>query len=72
MALIAHLIDKDFKLHEVLIFAKPFSDVAHSGVEIEKTIKTCLCKFGIGLYDNTKTPIADTVSKHELFMSLVM
>jgi hypothetical protein len=38
LAFVAHLIDKDFKLHELLIFAKPFSDVAHSGVEIKKAI----------------------------------
>ena len=69
-ALVAHLIEKDFKLHELLIFAKPFSDVAHSGVEIEKAIKTGLCEFGIGLYATTKTPIVDTVSKHEIFYVL--
>ena len=66
MALVAHLIDKDFKLHELLIFAKPFSDVAHSGVEIEKAIKAGLSSFGIGLYDTTKIPIVDTVSNHAL------
>ena len=70
LALVAHLIDKDFKLHELLVFAKHFSDVAHSGVEIEKAIKTGLCEFGVGLYDTTKTPIVDTVSKHELFYVL--
>jgi hypothetical protein len=66
LPLVAHFIDKDFKLHELLIFAKPLPDVAHSGVEIEKAIKIDLCEFGIGLYDTTKIPIVDTVSKHEL------
>ncbi len=61
------MIDKDFKLQELLIFAKPFSEVAHSAVEIEKAIKIGLSDFGIGLYDTTKTPIVDTVSKHAIF-----
>ena len=66
MALVAHFIDKDFKLHELIFFAKPFSDVTHSGVEIEKAIKAGLSSFGIGLYDTTKIPIVDTVSNHAL------
>ena len=69
LALVAHL-NKDFKLYELLIFAKPFSDATHSGLEIEKAIETGLCEFGIGLHDTTKIPIADTVNKHELFYVL--
>jgi hypothetical protein len=34
LALVAHLIDKDFKLHELLFFANPFSDVARSATKI--------------------------------------
>ena len=64
MALIAHLIDKDFKLHEILIFAQPFSEVAHNAAEIEKAIKKGLASFGIGKYDTSVTSIVDTVSLH--------
>ena len=64
MALLAHLIDKDFKLHEILIFAQPFPEVAHNAAEIERTIKKGLASFGIGKYDTSVTPIVDTVSLH--------
>jgi len=61
LALIVHLIDSDFKLREILIFAKPFSEVSHTSWEIEKAIKTGLANFGIGKYDLSKTPVIDTV-----------
>jgi len=64
LALLAHLIVKDFKLHELLIFAKPFSEVAHGATEIEKAIKKGHASFGIGKYDTFVTPIVDTVSLH--------
>jgi hypothetical protein len=70
MALVAHLIDKDFKLHEQLFFAKPFSEVAHNLVEDEKAIKEGLASSGIGLYNTSKIPIVDTVSKHAIFSTL--
>ncbi len=61
-ALLAHLIDKDFKLHEILIFAHLFSEVARNAAEIEKAVKKGLVSFGIGEYDTSVTLIVDTVS----------
>ena len=66
LALVAHLIDTNFKLHELLIFAKPFSEVVHSGMEVENTIKTSLASFGIRIYDTSKNRIVDKVSKHAI------
>ena len=64
----AHYIDDDFKLREVLIFAKPFSSVVHSAEEIQKAIKTGLASWGIGEYDQKASPIIDTVmQQHNLF-----
>jgi hypothetical protein len=57
----AHYIDNEFKLREVLIFAKPFSSVVHSAEEIQKAIKTGLASWGIGEYDPKATPVIDTV-----------
>jgi hypothetical protein len=62
LALVANLIDKDFKLHDLIIFAKPFSHVAHSAAKIEKAIKKGLSTFGIGKYDTFVTHILNTVS----------
>lgn len=61
LALMVHLIDSEFKLREILIFAKPFSEVSHTAWEIEKAIKTGLASYGIGKYDLSKTPVIDTV-----------
>ncbi len=61
LALMVHLIDSDFKLREILIFAKPFSEVQHTAWEIEKAIKSGLASYGIGKYDLTTTPVIDTV-----------
>ncbi len=61
LALMVHLIDSDFKLREILIFAKPFSDVKYSAWEIEKVVKSGLASYGIGKYDLTTTPVIDTV-----------
>ena len=61
LALMVHLIDAEFKLRDILIFAKPFSDVSHTAWEIEKAIKTGLAGYGIGKYDLSKTPVIDTV-----------
>jgi len=64
LALLAYLIDKDFKLHEVQIFAQYISEVTHSAAEIKKAIKKGLASFGIGKYDMSATPTVDTVSLH--------
>jgi len=56
-----HLIDDEFKLREILIFAKPFFDVSHTAWEIEKAIKQRLAGYGIGKYDLSKTPVIGTV-----------
>ena len=60
-ALVVHLIDSEFKLREILIFAKPFSEVSHTAWETEKVIKMGLASYGIGKYDLSNTPIIDTV-----------
>ena len=62
LALIAHFNDSDFKMREILFFAKPFSEVAHTATEIEKAIKTGLATYGIGQYDLSLAPPLDTVS----------
>ncbi len=70
LALMAHFIDDDFKLREVLIFAKPFSSMTHSAEEIEKAIKIGLASWGIGEYDTSKTPVIDTIkTPHTVFES---
>jgi hypothetical protein len=61
LALMVHLIDSEFKLREILISAKPFSEVSHNAWEIEKAIKTGLASYGIGKYDLSKTLVIDTV-----------
>ena len=61
LALMVHLIDSDFKLREILIFAKPFYEVSHTVWEIEKAIKTGLANFGIGKYELSKTLFIDTL-----------
>ena len=61
LALMVYLIDSNFKLREILIFAKPFSKVQHTAWEIEKAIKSGLASYGIGKYDLTTTPVIDTV-----------
>ena len=61
LALMVHVIDSDFKLREILIFAKPFSQVQHTAWEIEKAIKSGLAIYGIGKYDLTTTSVIDTV-----------
>ena len=67
LALMVHYIDDTFKFNEVLIFAKPFSDVAHSAIEIEKAIKIGLASYGVGTYDPSTDPIIDTVH-HRLML----
>ncbi len=64
-----HLIDDEFKLREILIFAKPFSDISHSAWEIEKAIKKGLTSYGIGKYDLMTTPVIDTV---RIFVSVAL
>ena len=61
LALMVHLIDKDFKLHDILIFAKPFSKVAHTAVNIENVVKEALASYNIGQYNPSARPPIDTV-----------
>ena len=58
----AHYIDDDFKLREVLIFAKLFSSVVYSAEEILKAIKTGLASWGIGKYELKSNPNINTVN----------
>ena len=50
-----------------LDFRKPFSNVAHTGAEIEKAIKTGLAEYNIGQYDTSLTPPLDTVNLYIMF-----
>ena len=61
LALMVHLIDSNFKLHDILIFAKPFSKVAHTTIKIEHAIKEALASYTIGEYDMSARPTIDTV-----------
>ena len=61
LALMVHLIDSNFKLHDILIFAKPFSKVAHTAINIEQAIKEALASYKIGEYDKSAKPKVDTV-----------
>ena len=71
LALMVHLIDKDFKLHDILIFAKPFSKIAHTAINIEHAVKEALASYKIGEYDKTSRPPIDTVisNVYDLFAS---
>ena len=62
LALMVHLIDSNFNLHDILIFAKPFSKVAHTALNIEIAIKEALASYKIGEYDKAAKPKIDTVS----------
>ena len=61
LALMVHLIDSSFKLHDILIFAKPFSKLSHTAINIEHAIKEGLASYGIGAYDKSAKPKVDTV-----------
>jgi hypothetical protein len=61
LALMVHLIDSNFKLHDILIFAKPFSKISHTSINIEHAIKEALASYKIGEYDKTAKPKIDTV-----------
>ncbi len=67
LALVVHYIDDTFKFNEVLIFAKPFSDVAHIAIKIEKAIKIGLASYGVGTYDPSTDPIIHTVYLRPMF-----
>jgi hypothetical protein len=56
LALMVHLIDSSFKLHDILIFAKPFSKLSHTAINIEQSIKDGLASYGIGKYDKSAKP----------------
>jgi hypothetical protein len=51
LAIMGYWIDTDFVYQEKLLVCEPFSDVAHTGDEIERTTKEKLAKLGIGSYD---------------------
>jgi len=61
LALMVHLIDSNCKLHDILIFTKPFSKVAHTAINIEHAIKEALAPYKIGEYDKPARPRIDTV-----------
>jgi len=61
LALIVHLIDSNFKLHDILIYAKPFSKVAHAAINIEHGVKEVLTSYKIAEYDKSRRPHIDTV-----------
>jgi hypothetical protein len=61
LALMVHLIDSSFKLHDILIFAKPFSKPSHTTINIEQSIKEGLASYDIGEYDKSAKPKVDTV-----------
>jgi hypothetical protein len=61
LALMVHFIDSSFKLHDVLIFAKPFSKLSHTAINIEHAIKEGLASYHIGEYDKSAKPKVDTV-----------
>ena len=63
LALFVHLIDDNFEMQDLLILAKPFSEVSHTAEEIQKAIKIGLASYGIGKYDNNSIPRIDTVRK---------
>ncbi len=61
LALMVHFIDSSFKLHDVLFFAKLFSKVSHTAINIEHAIKEGLTSYHIGEYDKSAKPKVDTV-----------
>jgi len=69
--ILVYWIDKGMVLHENLLSAVPFSDVRHTGLEIERSTKENLADMGVGEYtldqlgsaDSGETPITvDTVT----------
>jgi len=61
LALMVHLIDSNFKLHDILIFAKPFLKVSHTTINIEHDVKEALHSYTIGECDKSARPPIDTV-----------
>ena len=59
LAILVYYIDDEFILHEKLAWAVPYSEIEHTGVEIEKSVKKVLSEvLGIGEYrpeDNIDT-----------------
>ncbi|KAK3246057.1 hypothetical protein CYMTET_44395 [Cymbomonas tetramitiformis] len=64
--ILVYWLDKDFNYHERLLGAIPFSNVRHTGDELEKATKTACADFGLGEYcqagDNIEA--ADTVTDY--------
>ena len=67
-----HFIDKEFKLQEILIFAKPFSKVSQTSSNIEHAIKDALASYEIGEFGKTARPPIDTVCWKWRVVSYVM
>jgi len=63
LALMVHLIDSNFKLHNILIFAKPFSKISHTSINIEHAIKEALASYKIGEYDKTAAKSSDKIAQ---------
>ncbi|KAK3236235.1 hypothetical protein CYMTET_53612 [Cymbomonas tetramitiformis] len=64
--ILVYWLDSDFEMHEHLLGAIPFSEVRHTGPELEKAMKEACAEFGIGQYvaggDVNAAPSVDTVS----------
>ncbi|KAK3267269.1 La ribonucleoprotein [Cymbomonas tetramitiformis] len=67
--ILVYWLDKNFVYHERLLAAIPFSDVRHTGSELERATKVACASFGIGEYrrdaaddDDVVTVLEDTVS----------
>jgi hypothetical protein len=61
LALMVHLIDSNFKMQDILIFAKPFSKVAHTAINHDQALQERLASYNIGEYDKSARPKDDTV-----------
>ncbi len=61
LALMVHFINSNFKLHDILIFAKPFIKVAHTTINIEHDVKEALASYRVGECDKSARPLIDTV-----------
>ena len=58
LAVLVYYIDDEFKLNEKLAWAVPYSEVEHTGENIEKSVKKVLADLGVGQYipdDNIDT-----------------
>ncbi|KAK3234342.1 hypothetical protein CYMTET_55406 [Cymbomonas tetramitiformis] len=58
--ILVYWIDKGMVLHEKLLSAVPFSDVRHTGLEIERSTKESLSDMGVGEYTLDQLGSADS------------